>query len=48
MGGEFIMLGETFKGLTDAMLAWQTRRLLVAEIAIDGVRRSSRYPGESR
>jgi DNA ligase-1 len=26
--GGFIMLGKTFKGLTDKMLAWQTRRLL--------------------
>src|SRR6266849_4879628 len=30
-GGEFIMLGKTFKGLTDAMLAWQTQRLLELE-----------------
>jgi len=27
----FIMLGKTFKGLTDEMLAWQTRRLLELE-----------------
>ena len=26
--GEFVMLGKTFKGLTDAMLTWQTERLL--------------------
>ncbi len=26
--GEFIMLGKTFKGLTDAMLTWQTEHLL--------------------
>jgi DNA ligase-1 len=56
------MLGKTFKGMTDAMLAWQTERLLeleagreghvvhvrpelVVEIALDGVQRSSRYPG---
>jgi ATP-dependent DNA ligase I len=26
--GKFIMLGKTFKGLTDAMLAWQTEHLL--------------------
>ncbi|MFP5336385.1 MAG: ATP-dependent DNA ligase [Actinomycetes bacterium] len=26
--GGFVMLGKTFKGLTDAMLAWQTRHLL--------------------
>ncbi len=25
--GQFVMLGKTFKGLTDAMLAWQTERL---------------------
>jgi DNA ligase-1 len=29
--GEFIMLGKTFKGLTDAMLTWQTQRLLELE-----------------
>jgi DNA ligase-1 len=56
------MLGKTFKGLTDEMLAWQTRRFLeletrrtrhvvhvapvqVVEVAIDGVQRSTRYPG---
>jgi ATP-dependent DNA ligase I len=60
--GGYIMLGKTFKGLTDEMLTWQTERLLelensrndytvyvrpelVAEIAFDGVQRSSRYPG---
>ncbi len=26
--GDFVMLGKTFKGLTDAVLAWQTDRLL--------------------
>jgi DNA ligase-1 len=26
--GEFVMLGKTFKGLTDAMLEWQTEHLL--------------------
>jgi DNA ligase-1 len=31
--GEFVMLGKTFKGLTDAMLAWQTERLL--ELAVE-------------
>ncbi|MFD0852159.1 hypothetical protein ACFQ07_08000, partial [Actinomadura adrarensis] len=25
--GEFVMLGKTFKGLTDKMLAWQTEKL---------------------
>jgi len=29
--GEFIMLGKTFKGLTDAILDWQTRELLARE-----------------
>ena len=29
--GGFIMLGKTFKGLTDEMLAWQTGRLLALE-----------------
>jgi DNA ligase-1 len=60
--GGFVMLGKTFKGLTDETLRWQTQRLLalethrdrwtvyvrpelVAEIAFDGVQRSSRYPG---
>jgi DNA ligase-1 len=31
--GGFVMLGKTFKGLTDAMLAWQTDRLL--DLAVD-------------
>ena len=60
--GGFVMLGKTFKGMTDEMLAWQTERFLalethregevvhvrpeqVVEVAIDGVQRSSRYPG---
>jgi DNA ligase-1 len=29
--GGFVMLGKTFKGLTDGMLAWQTERLLALE-----------------
>ena len=29
------MLGKTFKGLTDAMLAWQTEELLKREVARD-------------
>jgi len=33
--GSFVMLGKTFKGLTDEMLAWQTRRLLELEIGRD-------------
>ena len=60
--GEFVMVGKTFKGLTDETLAWQTERFLelethregitvfvrpelVAEIALDGVQTSTRYPG---
>jgi DNA ligase-1 len=58
----FVMVGKTFKGLTDALLTWQTEQLLarevsrerhvvwvrpelVVEIALDGVQRSTRYPG---
>jgi len=33
--GEFVMLGKTFKGLTDAMLAWQTEELMKREVARD-------------
>ncbi|KRC59102.1 DNA ligase [Agromyces sp. Root81] len=60
--GGFVMVGKTFKGLTDDLLRWQTERFpqietrrtehtvwvepsIVVEIAIDGVQRSSRYPG---
>jgi DNA ligase 1 len=60
--GTFVMVGKTFKGMTDELLAWQTEALLeleveqrgitvfvrpelVVEIALDGVQRSSRYPG---
>ncbi len=61
--GEFIMVGKTFKGMTDAMLQWQTARFSelavgsmdgyvvrlrpeqVVEIALDGVQKSTRYPG---
>lgn len=58
----FVMVGKTFKGLTDATLRWQTEHFptiaerrddhvlhvrpeTVVEIAVDGVQRSSRYPG---
>jgi DNA ligase-1 len=34
-GGGFVMLGKTFKGLTDRALAWQTRELLAREVARD-------------
>jgi DNA ligase 1 len=33
--GGFVMLGKTFKGLTDEMLTWQTQRLLELEAARD-------------
>ena len=61
-GDGFAMVGKTFKGMTDEMLARQTARFLelearreghvvhlrpeqVVEVALDGVQRSSRYPG---
>jgi DNA ligase-1 len=68
-GTGFVMVGKTFKGLTDDLLRWQTVRFLelaqrpapepgeapvgtvtvpplqVVEIAVDGVQRSTRYPG---
>jgi DNA ligase-1 len=64
--GSFVMVGKTFKGLTDELLRWQTEELQklaigtaredgahvvhvrperVVEVAIDGVQRSTRYPG---
>lgn len=33
--GGFVMLGKTFKGLTDEMLAWQTEKLRALEIGRD-------------
>jgi DNA ligase-1 len=33
--GEYVMLGKTFKGLTDAMLEWQTEALLAREVRRD-------------
>jgi len=33
--GSFVMLGKTFKGLTDEMLAWQTREFLDREVSRD-------------
>jgi DNA ligase 1 len=35
-GGGFVMLGKTFKGMTDEMLAWQTQRFLELETARQG------------
>jgi DNA ligase-1 len=34
--GQFVMLGKTFKGLTDEMLEWQTARLAALQTATDG------------
>jgi DNA ligase-1 len=34
--GAFVMLGKTFKGMTDAMLEWQTAKLLELEERTDG------------
>ena len=33
--GEFVMLGKTFKGLTDEVLKWQTEKLLSLEVSRD-------------
>jgi DNA ligase-1 len=33
--GQFVMLGKTFKGLTDEMLKWQTEKLLSLEVSRD-------------
>jgi DNA ligase-1 len=35
--GGFVMLGKTFKGLTDELLAWQTEQLLSRETHRDGI-----------
>jgi DNA ligase-1 len=35
--GELVMLGKTFKGLTDEVLEWQTRELLARETGRDGI-----------
>jgi DNA ligase 1 len=34
--GGFVMLGKTFKGMTDELLAWQTKELLARETHRDG------------
>jgi DNA ligase-1 len=34
--GEFVMLGKTFKGMTDEMLKWQTQEFLAREVRRDG------------
>jgi ATP-dependent DNA ligase I len=35
--GGLVMLGKTFKGMTDEVLAWQTTKLLELEVARDGI-----------
>ncbi|MFZ6004645.1 MAG: ATP-dependent DNA ligase [Actinomycetota bacterium] len=35
--GGFVMVGKTFKGLTDELLAWQTAALLEREVSRDGI-----------
>jgi DNA ligase-1 len=35
--GGFVMVGKTFKGMTDEMLTWQTARLLELETVRDGI-----------
>ena len=35
--GSFVMVGNTFKGLTDALLAWQTERLQASAVSEQGV-----------
>ena len=34
--GDFVMLGKTFKGMTDEMLKWQTQEFLAREVRRDG------------
>jgi len=36
VSGRFVMLGKTFKGMTDALLEWQTRELLARETHREG------------
>lgn len=36
-GGEFVMLGKTFKGMTDQVLAWQTEQLAARETHREGI-----------
>jgi DNA ligase-1 len=35
--GEFVMVGKTFKGLTDELLEWQTKELLAREVSREGI-----------
>jgi DNA ligase-1 len=34
--GEFVMIGKTFKGMTDEMLQWQTKEFLAREVRREG------------
>jgi DNA ligase-1 len=36
-GESFVMVGKTFKGMTDELLAWQTEQLLARELARQGI-----------
>jgi DNA ligase-1 len=35
--GDFVMVGKTFKGMTDKLLEWQTREFLVRETGREGI-----------
>jgi DNA ligase 1 len=35
--GDPVMVGKTFKGMTDALLEWQTKELLAREVAREGI-----------
>jgi ATP-dependent DNA ligase len=35
--GEFVMVGKTFKGMTDELLTWQTQELLARETHREGI-----------
>jgi ATP-dependent DNA ligase I len=35
--GEFVMVGKTFKGMTDELLRWQTKELLEREVGRQGI-----------
>ncbi|MFN8033299.1 MAG: ATP-dependent DNA ligase [Mycobacterium sp.] len=44
VGGGFVMLGKTFKGMTDAMLDWQTARFTELAVGAAGPATSGRAP----
>jgi DNA ligase-1 len=35
--GTFVMVGKTFKGMTDALLEWQTKEFLAREVGREGI-----------